>query len=569
MFSPEQRLPSQMATKAEPTLPGSTDGETASKPPAKGLRFWGIFASVCLLSFISALDVSIITTALPTITAEIGGAEQYVWIANSFIVASSVLQPLFGQVADAFGRQIPIITATTLFTLGSGLAGGAYNVGMLIAGRTVQGIGAGGIYVLIDIVCCDLVPLRERGKYLGLMFSWSGVAAALGPPVGGALAQENWRWVFWINIPICGLALFALVLFMRVNKGADSSTLSLISKAKRIDYFGSLIFIPSMIALLFGLIMGGVQFPWSSWRVILPLVLGIAGWIFFHIQQHYFARHPSVPSRLFGNRTSVTAFILTFTSSVILQMISYFLPIYFQAVLATTTLESGTFFLPFALGSLVFAVVAGALLTKFGAYRPLHATAFALLAVSFGLFTLLDGYTTKVAWAFFELIASGGCGMIISTLLPAIMAKLPESDVVTVSATFSFIKNFGYIWGVTISSIVFNAVFDSNLYNISDQTLRSQLQSGAAYSFASQVHTIRSTLDLGVWVETRDVYTKSLRIIWWVGLGISLASFFAVAGEEGLELRKELETEYGINDQPDRSTNDREKLKDELKTQEE
>lgn len=143
------------------------------------------FVALCLLAFISALDVATITTALPTITADIGGSTQYVWIANSFVVASSVLQPLYGQLANIFGRRNPLVASTALFTVGSGIAGGASNPAMLIAGRTVQGVGAGGMYVLLDIVCADLVPLRERGKYLGLMFSWSGLAAALGPVVGG------------------------------------------------------------------------------------------------------------------------------------------------------------------------------------------------------------------------------------------------------------------------------------------------------------------------------------------------------------------------------------------------
>lgn len=251
-------------------------------------RFWGTFVCLCSLAFLSALDVNIITTALPTITEEIGGARQYVWIANSFVVASTVLQPLFGQLADTFGRRIPLISSVAAFALGSGLAGGASSPGMLIAGRSVQGVGAGGIYVLLDIVCCDLVPLRERGKYLGLMFSWSGVGAALGPPVGGALAQSSWRWIFYMNLPICGLALAGLLIFMRVQHGSSAlRDLSLTSKLCRLDIVGNFIFTLSMISLLMGLIEGGIKHPWSSWRVIVPLVLGAAGWICFHVQQFF------------------------------------------------------------------------------------------------------------------------------------------------------------------------------------------------------------------------------------------------------------------------------------------
>ncbi|ESZ92549.1 hypothetical protein SBOR_7075 [Sclerotinia borealis F-4128] len=361
------------------------------------------------------------------------------------------------------------------------------------------------------------------------MFSWSGVAAALGSVVGGALAQANWRWIFYLNIPICGAALAAILFFMRL------------------DYLGNLIFIPSIISILLGLVMGGIEHPWSSWRIILPLVLGILGWIAFHIQQH-FSSNPSVPSRLFSNRTSAAAFVLTFLSSVLVQAISYFLPIYFQAVLGTTVFHSGVNFLPFAIGTLVFATMSGILLSKLGAYRPLHASAFALSAIGFGLFTLLDGSTSKIAWAFIQLIASAGSGMILSILLPAIMAWLPESDVASASAAYSFIRTFGYIWGVTVASIIFNAVFNKNLPSISSLSLQTELKDGAAYSFASHVHEVRGQYDASVWNEVIQVYVKSLKAIWWVGLGFSLVGFFVVGVERGLELRKELETEYGIDE---------------------
>lgn len=515
----------------------------------RGVRFWGIFVSLCLLSFISALDVSVVTVALPTITEDIGGARQYVWIANSFIVATCIVQPLFGQLADAFGRRIPLIFSVALFTLGSGMAGGAHNVAMLIAGRTVQGVGSGGIIVLLDVVCCDLVPLRERGKYLGIMFSWAGVAAALGPPVGGAIADSDWRWIFYMNIPICALALGGLLAFMNVSSGPagrdGSSQRSFLERAKQIDYLGTAIFIPSMVSLLFGLIEGGIQRPWSSWRIILPLVLGAVGWIVFHVSQFY-VKLPSMPPHLFGNRTSAIALLLTLTSSILVQAASYFLPVYFQAIKATTILDSGTFFLAFALGAMIFAVTGGVLLTKLGAYRPLHAVAFALSAIGFGLFTLLSSSTPTVAWVFYQLICSAGSGLIMSVLLPAIMAPLSEKDVALASAAYSFIRTFGFIWGVTMPGLVFNSVFEHNLPRISDETLRARLEGGAAYSFASQANRLKETLDSSLWNEVTGVYETSLRAVWWVCLGISIASFFAVAGERAVELRTELDTEFGL-----------------------
>lgn len=175
-----------------------------------------------LLSFISALDVTIIATALPLITEEIGGARQYIWIANSFVFTSAVLQPLIGQLANILGRKSSLTSSILLFMIGSGLAGGAQNPAMLIAGRTVQGLGAGGIYVLIEIVCCDLVPLREREKYLAIVNVWAAVAAALGPVIGGILAEKQWRWIFYMNFPISAIQLLIVTFFMHVKTGRGS-----------------------------------------------------------------------------------------------------------------------------------------------------------------------------------------------------------------------------------------------------------------------------------------------------------------------------------------------------------
>jgi hypothetical protein len=204
--------------------------------------------------------------------------------------------------------------------------------------------------------------------------------------------------------------------------------------------------------------------------------------------------------------------------------------------------------------------MASILLSKLGAYRPLHATAFALSAISFGLFTLLDGSTTKVAWAFFQLIASAGSDMILSILLPAIMAGLPEFDVASASASasaaYSFVRTFEYIWGVTIASIIFNSEFNKNLSSISSPTLQKELEDGAAYSFASHVPEVRGQYDASVWNEVVQVYVKSLRTIWWVGLAFSIVGFFVVGAERGLELRKELGTEYGIDEEKKTTTKD-------------
>jgi MFS family permease len=161
----------------------------SSTPFKHTWRLWCIFIVLCLLSFLSGLDATIITTSLPTIAHDIGGETQYAWIANSYLFASTAPQPLYGQISNIFGRRNPILVAVSLFALGSGIGGGAKNVDTLIAGRVIQGLGTAGLYVLSDIIICDLVPPRHRGSYLSAVISSAGIATTIGPVVGAALAQ--------------------------------------------------------------------------------------------------------------------------------------------------------------------------------------------------------------------------------------------------------------------------------------------------------------------------------------------------------------------------------------------
>ncbi|KAH7323263.1 major facilitator superfamily domain-containing protein [Stachybotrys elegans] len=478
--------------------PEHEESSAAVAPMAKGLRFWGIFTCLCILAFISALYVAMMTTALPTIVSEVGGATNLL--------------------ADVLGRRTALFASIALFLLGSRDVCGATGPGMLIAGRDIQGAGAGGINVLIDIVCCGLVPVHERGKYLGLIFSWACIAAALGPPVGGALAESGWRWIFYMNLSICGVVMIALALLMRgVKTGShelpttqtsppDPTTTPAfrqpLSLMRQLDVIGNLIFIPGMGSL----------------------------WAAFHAYQTVYARYPSVPSYLLASRTSAAAFVLTFTSSIILQVITYFFLIYLQAVQGKTVLESGTYFLHFAIPSIVFAVAGGILLSKFGAYRPLHAVAFAIMTIATGVFTLLVSGTSMAAWVILRLIASADVGLVIPSLLPTIMASLLEKYVAASSAAYSFVRSFGYIWGVTLSAIIFNEVFDDNMTD-------------------SQVPRLRESNELPTDTLNRivTVFVLSLRAIWYFCMAISIVSFFVVGMQRGPELRTELDTQYGID----------------------
>ena len=522
---------------------GTEEESTEAMDAKKSWDFWVIIAVMCTASFASALDTTIITTALPQVSNSIGGSEQYVWIANSFVFASTVFQPLYGQLSNIFGRRIPMLFAMSVFILGAGIGGGSSSVGMLIAGRTVQGIGSAGLFVLSDIIVCDLVPLRERAKFVGIVLSSSALATMVGPIIGGALAQANWRWCFYINLPIAGPSLILMFFFLKLKHKPDPSWKSSLA---RVDFLGNLIFIPSTLALLLGLVLGGTTFPWSSWRIILPIVLGGVGWIVFHVHQASpLCREPSVPPRLFTNRTTCTAFVLSFIGGMMLNWITYFLIFYFQSVKAATPLLSAVYTLPLFLVMLPAAIMSGGILSKTGQYKPLHWVGFGLVTLSVGLFSILDSTSNPAEWVFFQIFASLGLGPIMTALLPSVLAGLPESDVATATATFSFLRCLGFVWGITIPSIVFNNEFNNHLGLIGSSSLRNTLSNGAAFGYAvsGNVRDLSGTLLR----QVTQAYSLSVSQIWHVAIAFPLLGFLLVFVEKHITLRTELETEYGID----------------------
>ncbi|TGO49560.1 hypothetical protein BOTNAR_0427g00060 [Botryotinia narcissicola] len=507
-------------------------------------RFWLVYLCLCSISFLSALDGSIITTALPTITDSIGGRDQFVWIANCFVLASTVIQPSCAQLSNIFGRRIPMIISVALFALGSGIAGGSNGVAMMIAGRTVQGLGSGGIYLLVDLITCDLVSPRERGKYLGIMLSAAAIGSILGPVFGGLLAEANWRWVFYINLPISGVVLVVMILFLQLKKKEEPSRRAVING---VDWIGNIIFIASMCSLLVGMISGGIVYSWSSWRVIVPLVIGVLGWVGFHIYEMcHFCKNPAIPPSLFGKKNAAIGYFLAFDAAMLLRWLVFYLPIYFQGVRGTTPGTSGVDILPYNAFIIPASIVAGALMSKLGIYRPLHGTGFALVALGSGLLTLLDQHSSTVLWVIFEMFIAIGEGLLIPTILPAIQVSLPSSEIASATGAYAFIRSFAFIWGVTIPAIIFNGQFDHYISFISDKSVQNALRGGAAYSNAAGTYI--KSLPSGVQAEIVHVYTASLNTVWQVAIAFALLGFILSFCQSHIELKEEVNSDFGLKE---------------------
>lgn len=233
-----------------------------------------MLASICLVGFLVPLDGTIIVIALPRVANEIQlGGEKYIWVSNSFWLAQTVMQPFFAQVSNMIGRKGPMIFSVLVFGVGSAIAGSANSATALIAGRTLQGFGSAGMMLLMEVILCDIVPLRQRSQYISYALSASAAGAIIGPPLGGAIANKNWRWIFYMTVPLSGIIAIVMVFCLRLQHTRQNNWKQL----TQIDWIGNLIFIGSITSILLGLVFGGIVYEWSSWHVLVPLVVGVLG----------------------------------------------------------------------------------------------------------------------------------------------------------------------------------------------------------------------------------------------------------------------------------------------------
>ncbi|KAH8817001.1 multidrug resistance protein Fnx1 [Xylogone sp. PMI_703] len=495
------------------------DGSTTER---RGFQFWIILVALSITSILAALDLSIISTALPTIVHDLGSSSAYVWVANAYILSSTVFQPLYGQMGNIVGRRSLIIFSVSMFCIGSVICGSAKSLTILIVGRTIQGVGCGGINVLVAIVVGDLVPLRKRPKYMGIVFSGYSVAITLGPVLGGVMTENiSWRWIFYMNLPIGGVALILLGIFLKTNRTRRSIKDAII----RIDFIGNAVLIPSVISILLALEWGGTLHPWSSWRTLVPLILGFLGLIAFE---------PTMPRRLFS-----------FFQAMLVFWISYYLPVYFQAVLADTPTASGVDILPTAITSMPFAIAAGWAVSRFRRYRPFHFIGTVLTIIAFGLFSRLDTESSTGYWVGVQIIGAVGTGVLVTTVMPAIHAPLEESDQAVATATWSFLRGFGGALGVAIASAAFNSRFDTLLSTIDSPPLRQRLANGGAYASASKtfIESLNPTPQLKA--QVLGMYVNSLKLTWEVGLGFAFVCFVSALFVQEISLREKLKTEFG------------------------
>ncbi|KAI0046898.1 MFS general substrate transporter [Auriscalpium vulgare] len=436
-YQPDDTERAHSSTASSPWRQSSNPAITTVMPK-RGLDFWLVFVANVTVDMLSALDLTAVSTALPTIVRHLHGTD-FIWAGSAYTVASTAILPLVGGLVSVFDRKPVLLTFISIFAVGSAITGAAQNMLMFIAGRALQGMGGGGCLSVTEIIYADIIPLPEQGKFQGIIASVWALACAIGPPVGGALANSGaWRWLFFLNLPISAIAAGLVIAFLRVN----APKMTWREKITRIDWI--------TISLMIALIWGGDRFPWRSASVLEPLVLGSVGIVTFFVVEALWIKEPTVWQSIHHimrsltsgfrfrglptNRTTLSGYLGTFFHGIVSLAAIYYLPVYFQACKGAAPVDSSVDML-----SLAFTVPAFATCVD---SRPLNYIGWMLIVAGFGMPSLLTENSTRAQYIGYQVVLAAGLGIVwISTQFP-ILAPLSFSNNAHALAFFTFVRCF-------------------------------------------------------------------------------------------------------------------------------
>lgn len=408
--------------------------------------------ALCMAVFLAALDITIITTSLETISDYFHSTAGFTWIGAAYLLATAASTPIWGKVSDIFGRKPMLLIANFLFFVGSLIAALSINIGMLIAARAIQGLGGGGLVVLVNIVIGDLFSPRRRGAYYGVIGGVWALASSLGPIIGGAFTTKvTWRWCFYINLPLDGLA-FVIILFFLDLK---TPTTPVLKGLATIDWLGAFFIVTGTLLFLFGLEYGGTSFPWDSATVLSLLIIGIACIGAFAFIELKVAKYPIMPARIFKYRSNIAALGLCFFHSFTFIAGSYYLPLYFQAVLGVSPLISGVYTLATSVSLSIASIATGIFIRKTGLFLPPIYFGVFFMTLGFGLYINLGVKRDLAKIIIFQVIAGLGVGPLFQAPLIALQSRVSPRDIATATGTFGFTRNIGTAISVVVGGVIF------------------------------------------------------------------------------------------------------------------
>ncbi|MET8091310.1 MDR family MFS transporter [Micromonospora sp. NPDC005220] len=414
------------------------------------LLMFGLMTGMLL----AALDQTIVGTALPTIVGELGGINHYSWVVTAYLLASTASTPLYGKMADLYGRRPVFLFSIGTFLVGSLLAGLSQNMTQLIVTRGIQGLGAGGLLTLAFTIISDVVSPRERGRYQGLFGAVFGISSVAGPLVGGYFAETDWRWIFYINVPLAILAIVVCYHVMRL--------IPFERRDHAIDWLGAGLLVAGVSSLLLALSWGGNEYAWSSGVIITLFVVGAVLGVLFVLQEARVAE-PILPLRLFRSAT----FALANSALLVIGLVMFgsiiFIPLYLQIVKGASPTRSGLLMLPMMAGIIITSILTGRAMTRIGRYKWFPVAGSVTLLVGMFLFTQLKVSTSLWVAFGFMVVIGVGLGLCMQSLILAVQNAVSVRDLGAGTSSATFFRSLGGSFGVAILGTVLSSRLTSGL----------------------------------------------------------------------------------------------------------
>ncbi|MEU9943288.1 MDR family MFS transporter [Streptomyces lavendulae] len=477
---------------------------------------------------LAALDQTIVGTALPTIVADLGGAEHMSWVVTSYLLAETVATVLVGKFGDLFGRKLVFQISAVVFITGSFLCGLSSNMTMLILWRGVQGVGAGGLMVTSMALIADVVPLRERGKYQGAIGAVFGVATVIGPLLGGFFTDHlSWRWAFYVNVPIAILVVVAAARTIPSVRAAGRPV---------IDYLGIALVAAGASALILATSWGGNEYAWNS-PVIIGLFAGGALALALFCLVETRAAEPMLPMRLFRNPVFTVCSVLSFIVGFAMLGAMTFLPTYLQYVDGDSATVSGVRTLPLVIGLLIASVFSGTVTSRTGHYRVFPIVGSAVMAVGLYLLSRMGPQTGAWLESLYMFVLGAGIGLCMQVLTIAVQNTVDYADLGTATSGVTFFRTLGSSFGAAVFGTIYANSLEPALKAGVAEAARATGADPAQLAAAAQSPQGVHGLDPAAAGPVVDAYAEALQTVFLWTVPVALAGFVVALFLKEVHLR--------------------------------